>query len=60
MKLQWHPDQFRVVPMNLTDIEMEQYVYYYIMHMFDTRLLSNSTINKEHLRWLSLLEDFDV
>ena len=46
--------------MNLTDIEEEKYVRGYTMHMFDILLFSDSTINKVHLRLLSILEDFDV
>ena len=60
VKLQWLRDQFTVISPYLEEMEVEQYDCAYILHMFDPRLLPDTTTTKVHLRWLPFLEDLDV
>ncbi|XP_020245112.1 serine/threonine-protein phosphatase 7 long form homolog [Asparagus officinalis] len=39
---------------------IQQYARAYILHMIGTLLFPDSSKHKVHLRWLPLLEDFDV
>ena len=41
-------------------VEAQQHARAYILHMIGTQLFPDYSKNKVYLRWLSLLEDFDV
>jgi len=58
VKLTWLRKQFTVPP--ITDVEAQQYALAYMLHMIDTQLFPDYSKNKVYLRWLPLLEDFDV
>ena len=44
----------------IIDVQAQQHARAYILHMIGTQLFSDYTKNKVYLRWLPLLEDFDV
>ena len=58
VKLPWLREQFIVPP--IKDVEAQQHAHAYILHMIGTQLFSDYSKNKVYLRWLPLLEYFDV
>jgi len=44
----------------ITNVKARQHARTYILHMTSTQLFSDYSKNKVYLRWLPLLEDFDV
>jgi len=58
VKLTWLREQF-IVPL-ITDVEAQQHACAYIFHMIGTQLFPDYSKNKVYLRWLPLLEDFDI
>ena len=58
LKLTWFRKQFLVDL--LTDMQAQQHACAYIIHMIGTTLFLDYSTNMVYLRWLPLLEDFDV
>ena len=58
VKLIWYHEQFTVPP--TTYMQDQQHAHTYIFHMIITQLFSDYSKNKVYIRWLPLLEDFNV
>ncbi|XP_020272096.1 serine/threonine-protein phosphatase 7 long form homolog [Asparagus officinalis] len=61
IRLKWLKESFgNPLPQDAPEVMIQQHARAYIMHMIGTLLFPDSSKHKVHLRWLPLIEDFDM